>query len=698
MCNEIDTLIATTLRMLAADAVQQANAGHPGLPLGMADVATVLWTRFLKHNPADPTWPDRDRFILSAGHGSMLLYGLLHLAGYPLSLDDIQHFRQWASPTPGHPERDRERGIETTTGPLGQGLGNAVGLALAERWLAARFNKPGFDLVDHYTYVIASDGDMMEGISHEAASLAGHLGLSKLIVLYDDNGITIDGPTSLSFSDDVAARFAAYHWHTQQVDGHNMAAVDAAVRAAQAEAGRPSLILCRTHIGYRSPLQDTAKVHGQPLGEDNLRLTKETYSWPQEPRFYVPPEVYAYWAGRRGELAGRQAGWQALLDHYRQAYPDLAAQWDLMIGGELPPGWETALPAWSTSDKPLATRAASGQVLDALAPRLPMLLGGSADLTPSNNTRPKDARPVSRDDFGGTYIHFGIREHAMAGILSGLAIHGGIRPYGGTFLVFSDYMRPAIRLAAMMGAPVIYVFTHDTIGLGEDGPTHQPTEQMTALRAIPNLLVIRPADANETAHAWRVALEQRDGPTALILTRQSVPHVTPADNGLARGAYILADAASREGAPLSLSGPGQARAGNVVMIATGSGIGVEVGLATPEEQPDLVLIATGSEVSLALDARRQLAGEGITARVVSMPSWELFDAQPADYRAAVLPNGVPRLAIEAGVTLAWPRYVGLEGDTLGLDRYGASGPYKILYQQLGITVDAIVARAKALVK
>jgi len=577
-------------------------------------------------------------------------------------------------------------------------LGNAVGLALAERWLAVRLNRPDFPLVDHYTYVIASDGDMMEGISHEAASLAGHLGLSKLIVLYDDNGITIDGPTSLSFSDDVAARFAAYHWHTQHVDGHDMAAVDAAVHAAQAETDRPSLILCRTHIGYRSPLQDTAKVHGQPMGEDNLRLTKEAYGWPQEPRFYIPPEVYAYWAGRRGELASRQAGWQALLDRYRQAYPDLAAQWDLMIGGELPPGWETALPAWSDADKPIATRAASGQVLDALAPRLPMLLGGSADLTPSNNTRPKDARAVARGDFSGTYLHFGIREHAMGGILSGLALHGGIRPYGGTFLVFSDYMRPAIRLAAMMGAPVIYVFTHDTIGLGEDGPTHQPTEHMTALRAIPNLLVIRPADANETALAWRVALDRRDGPTALVLTRQSVPHVTPPDNDLARGAYILADAEPQEGVPQGLSDPGQARAGNVVRIATGGGIGIEVGLATPEEQPDLVLIATGSEVSLALDARRQLADEGIAARVVSMPSWSLFDAQPADYRAAVLPDGVPRLAVEAGVTLAWPRYVGLEGDTLGLDRYGASGPYKILYQQLGITVDAIVARAKALVK
>jgi transketolase len=689
MDNAIDTLSATTLRMLAADAVQQANAGHPGLPFGMADAATVLWTRFLKHNPADPAWPDRDRFVLSAGHGSTLLYGLLHLAGYPLTIDDIEHFRQWASPTPGHPERDPERGIETTTGPLGQGLGNAVGLALAERWLAARFNKPDFPLVDHYTYVIASDGDLMEGISHEAASLAGHLGLSKLIVLYDDNGITIDGPTSLSCSDDAAARFAAYHWHTQHIDGHDMAAVDAAVRAAKAETGRPSLILCRTHIGYRTPLQDTAKVHGQPMGEDNLRLTKENYGWPQEPRFYIPPEVYAYWEGRRSELAARQAGWQALLDRYRQAYPDEAALWDLMIGGRLPTGWEAALPAWGAADKPLATRSASGQVLDALAPRLPMLLGGSADLTPSNNTRPKDARAIARDDFSGTYIHFGIREHAMAGILSGLALHGGIRPYGGTFLVFSDYMRPAIRLAAMMGVPAIYIFTHDTIGLGEDGPTHQPTEHMTALRAIPNLLVIRPADANETARAWRVALERRDGPTALILTRQSVPHITPPDNDLDRGAYILAEAESHGGAP---------KAGDLLMIATGGGIGVEVSVAAQEEQPDLVLIATGSEVSLALDARLQLASEGIAARVVSMPSWELFDAQPDDYRAIILPDCVPRLAVEAGVPLAWPRYVGLGGGTLCLDRYGASGPYKVLFQQLGFTVEEIVARAKALLK
>jgi len=650
----LDRLAANTLRLLAADAVQQANSGHPGLPLGMADAAYVLWTRCLRHNPADPTWPNRDRFVLSGGHGSMLLYALLHLTGYPLPLEELKRFRQWGSKTPGHPEYDPHLGIETTTGPLGQGLGNAVGMALAERWLAARFNRPGFPVMDHFTYVIASDGDLMEGVSHEVASLAGHLGLSRLIVLYDDNGISIDGPTTLTCSDDVPARFRAYGWHTQQVDGHDMAAVETAIRAAQAETQRPSLIACRTHIGYGSPRQDTAKAHGEPLGEEDLRKTKEFFGWPQEPRFYIPEAVLPCFRRALTEGGRQQQEWTDLYQRWRQAYPDLAALWDTIFGDHLPAGWDAALPTFPP-DKPIATRAASGQVLDAIIPRLPMLLGGSADLTPSNNTRPKDAQAIRRDDFSGRYIHFGVREHAMGAMMNGMAQHG-LRPYGGTFFVFSDYMRPTIRLAAMMGLPVIYVFTHDSIGLGEDGPTHQPTEQITALRAIPNLVVIRPADANETVSAWRVALERRNGPTALLLTRQVIPIVTPVNNDLAHGAYILADYPS----------------------------------ASPSS---LVLIASGSEVGLALAARQKLAGEGIAARVVSMPSWELFDRQPADYRATVLPPGIPRLALEAGVTLAWGRYVGSDGDVIGLDRFGASGPYKVLFEQLGFSVDNVVRRA-----
>jgi len=656
--DETDRMVANTLRMLAADAVQQANSGHPGLPLGAADIVTVLWTRFLRHDPADPTWPNRDRFVLSAGHGSALLYALLHLSGYAMPLEELKRFRQWGSHTPGHPEYDPERGVETTSGPLGQGFANSVGMALAERWLAARFNQPGFPLVDHYTYVLASDGDLMEGISHEAASLAGHWGLSRLIVLFDDNRICIDGPTDLTCSDDVLARFAAYGWHTQRADGHDMAAVDASIRAAQAETERPSIIACRTHIGYGSPCQDMAKAHGAPLGEEGLSCTKEALDWPLEPRFYVPPTVRAAFERMRGDGAARQAEWEALCARYREIYPEKAAEWEMLMQGELPPGWESALPTFA-ADKPLATRAASGQVLDAIAPRLPMLLGGSADLTGSNKTRPQGAQAVRRGDFSGSYIHFGVREHGMGGILNGLALHGGLRPYGGTFLVFSDYMRPAIRLAGMMGLPVIYVFTHDSIGLGEDGPTHQPVEQLTALRVIPNLVVIRPADGNETAQAWRVALKRRNGPAALILTRQAVPPLTPADNNLACGAYVLEDA---EGGA-----------------------------------PDVILIASGSEVSLALAARQRLAEEGVGARVVSMPSWELFDAQPAAYRAAVLPAKVPRLAIEAGITLGWSRYVGERGGVLGLDRFGASAPYKVLFEQFGFSVDNVVKRVHMLV-
>ncbi len=653
--DEIDQLIANTIRMLAIDGVQQAKSGHPGMPLGTADLATVLWSRFLKANPANPQWPNRDRFILSAGHGSMLLYALLHLWGYPMPLDELQRFRQWNSLTPGHPERDVHLGIETTTGPLGQGLGNAVGIALAERWLAARFNKPGFPIVDHYTYVIASDGDLEEGISHETASLAGHLGLGKLIVLYDDNHISIDGPTDLSFSENIPQRFEAYDWHTQVVNGHDLQAVDAAIRAAQAETARPSLIACRTHIGYGSPKQDTSKAHGEPLGEDAVKATKEFFQWQLEPKFFIPDAIYARLNQIREIGKQREAEWNAMLSKYCAQYPELAAQWNDYIAGNLPAGWESALPALP-NDKPLATRAASGAVLEAILPKIPTMLGGSADLTPSNNTKTKDAKHLKRDDFTGTYIHFGIREHAMGGMMNGLALHG-LRPYGGTFLVFSDYMRPTIRLAAFMGLPVIYVFTHDSIGLGEDGPTHQPVEHITSLRAIPNLVVIRPADGNETVQAWKVALERKTGPTALILSRQAIPFVTPIKNDLARGAYVLADA----------------------------------------DPPRITLIASGSEVSVAMEARKKLAEEGIGARVVSMPSWELFDQQDATYRQSVLLPGVPRLAIEAGVSLAWGRYVGEQGKVIGLDRFGASAPYKVLFEQFGFTADNVIKHIKSII-
>jgi transketolase len=663
-----DRLAATTLRMLAIDAVDKANSGHPGLPLGAADIAIVLWTRFLRHNPADPTWPNRDRFVLSAGHGSALLYSLLHLNGYPMPLDEIMQFRQWGSHTPGHPEYDPERGVETTTGPLGQGFGNAVGLALAERILADKFNRPGYPIIDHYTYVLASDGDMMEGISHEVASLAGHLKLGRLIVLYDDNHISIDGPTELTFSDDVPARFAAYNWHVQRVDGLDMPAVDRAVRAALAEDQRPSLIACRTHIGFGSPRQDTAKVHGAPLGEADLRKTKEFFGWNPDDKFFVPAEVKSYFE-RNQDLGGaKQAEWEELLIGYRSAHPDLAEEWDRFTAGKLAPGWEKYLPSFE--DKPEATRVSSGKVLDAIAPHLPLLIGGSADLTGSNNTLPKDARKVSPGDYGGSYIFFGVREHGMGAILSGLALHG-LRPYGGTFLIFSDYMRPAIRLAALMGLPVIYVFTHDSIGLGEDGPTHQPVEHLAALRAIPNLVVIRPADGNETAKAWEIALNRKNGPTALILTRQNLPQITPQDDSLTKGGYIL------DG-----TGPGR--------ISKGDGT---------DKAPQLVLLATGSELHIALAAADRLAEEGIQSRLVSMPSWELFDAQPGEYRKDVLPRGIPRLSVEAGITWAWDHYL-QEGrdEPIGLDHFGASAPYKLIYEQFGLTAEKIADKARKLLR
>jgi transketolase len=659
--SELDKLTANTLRMLAADAVHQANSGHPGLPLGAADISTVLWTRCMVHNPLDPQWPNRDRFVLSAGHGSALLYALLHLSGYPLSLEELKRFRQWGSLTPGHPEYHPHLGIEMTTGPLGQGISTAVGMALAERMLAARFNRPGFPIVEHYTYVLASDGDLMEGISHEAASLAGHLGLNRLIVLYDDNGISIDGPTALSFSEDVLKRFEAYHWHTQRVDGHDMAAIEAAIQAAHFESDRPSIIACQTHIGFGSPLQDSSKVHGAPLGAEDMLLTREKLGLAQEDSFFIPQEVYDQFKAAQGRNASRQEDWQCLLKLYKQTHPELSNSYEAFLRGDLPVDLESLLPSFPT-EKPLATRVASGKVLSALAPQLSTLVGGSADLTPSNNTKPADGVGVKKGDYSGSYIYFGVREHGMGAILNGLALHG-MRAYGGTFLVFSDYMRPAIRLAALMGLPVVYVFTHDSIGLGEDGPTHQPVEHLTALRTIPNLVVIRPADANETAAAWKVALVRKDGPTALILSRQNLPVLPIVEGGVSKGAYIAAD--------------------------------------PPDGSPDLLLLASGSEVSLALDVKEALASEGVAARVVSFPSWELFDQQPKEYRNSVLLPGVPRAAIEAGVTLAWARYLCSDSCrhiTIGLDTYGASAPYKTLFEKFGFTVENIANKAKSMLE
>jgi len=651
----LDQLCVNTLRTLAMDGVQKANSGHPGLPMGVADVAYVLWTRFLKHNPANPAWPNRDRFVLSAGHGSMLLYSLLHLTGYDLSLEELESFRQWGSRTPGHPEHGLTPGVETTTGPLGQGFANGVGMAIAERFLAATFNRPGFPIFDHFIYSIVSDGDLMEGLSHEAASLAGHLGLGKLIYLYDDNEISIEGSTDITFTEDVPARFRAYGWHVQEVDGYDLDGIEAAIHAAREEAERPSLIVCHTHIGYGSPnKQDTAGVHGSPLGEEEVRLTKEALGWPPETRFFIPEEALVVFrqAVEQGQQAETQ--WRETFEHYKAAYPEDGVLLETLWADELPAGWADALPTFTLGDGPLATRKASGAVLNALAPALPTLIGGSADLAPSNSTLLKDCADFQRETPAGRNLHFGVREHAMGSILNGMALYGGVFPYGGTFMVFSDYMRPPVRLAAMMHLPVVYVWTHDSVWIGEDGPTHQPVEQLAALRAIPNLVVIRPADGNETVAAWRVALERRDGPTALALTRQKLPvlfeTMRNSAKNVARGAYILAESSGVSSA---------------------------------------LIIASGSEVHLALEARELLAQKGIGVRVVSMPSWELFDAQPASYQP---PPVTARLAIEAGVTQGWHKYVGPAGDVMGLDRFGASAPYKVLMEKFGFTAEAVAER------
>ena len=665
MMTKLDDLCVNTIRMLSVDGVEKANSGHPGMPMGAAGMAYVLWTRFLRHNPLHPKWYDRDRFVLSAGHGSMLLYSLLHLTGYDLPLEELMNFRQWGSKTPGHPEYGLAPGVETTTGPLGQGFSNGVGMAIAERYLAAHFNQPGHVIVDHYTYVIVGDGDLMEGISHEAASLAGHLGLGKLIYLYDDNHISIEGSTDIAFTESRTARFEAYGWHVQEVDdGNDLEAIETAITEAQKETGRPSLIAVRTHIGYGSPnKQDKAAAHGEPLGTEEIRLTKENLGWPIEPPFLIPDEAFTHFRQAVDKGEALEARWQEDFSSYKEANPDLAREWDIWMNGNLPEGWDSDIPDFPADKKGMATRVASGSVLNAVAPRLPNLLGGSADLAPSNKTEIKGEKDFQADIYEGRNLRFGVREHAMGSILNGMALHGGLMPYGGTFLVFSDYMRPAIRLAALMDLKVIYVFTHDSIGLGEDGPTHQPVEHLSALRTIPNLTVIRPCDANETSEAWRYALESQQGPVALALSRQGLPTLdrttfAPA-SGLSRGAYILHD--------------------------------------TKDGKPDVILIATGSEVPIALEAYEKLEEKGVKARVVSMPSWELFDKQPEDYQYQVLPSEIKsRIAIEAGITQGWHRYVGSTGEVIGLDSFGASAPYKVLYEKFGITVDRVVGKALAL--
>jgi len=678
----LDNECINTLRFLSVDAVQKADSGHPGMPMGAASMAYVLWTRFLKHNPANPEWFDRDRFVLSPGHGSMLLYSLLHLTGYDLPLEEIKQFREWGSITPGHPERGITPGVETTTGPLGQGFANGVGLAMAEAHLAAIHNRPGFEIVNHFTYGIVSDGDLMEGVSSEAASLAGHLKLGKLIYLYDDNHVTLSAGTDLTFTEDRARRFEAYGWHIQSVaDGNDLAAIDTALRAARCETQRPSLILVRTHIGYGSPhKQDSFEAHGSPLGVDEVRLTKENLGWPIEPPFYIPEQARGHFrqAVERGKLAETQ--WRDKLSTYARSFPELAKVLQQVMRGELPTEWDRDIPVFPADAKGLATRVAAGMVMNAVASRLPALIGGSADLNPSTHTALAelgDFEPGGMNgcdkqgavegvwDFAARNLYFGVREHAMGAILNGLAAHGGTLPFGATFLIFSDYMRPPMRLAALMGLHVIYVFTHDSIALGQDGPTHQPVEQLAGLRAVPDLTVIRPGDANETAVAWRVALEAKDHPVALVLTRQDVATIDrsqfAAADGLRHGAYVLADA---------LNG-----------------------------RPDVILIASGSEVGLIMAARQKLQDQKVYARVVSMPSWELFDAQPRSYREHVLlPSVRARLAVEAGASQGWHRYVGDRGDVLSVERFGASAPGDVVMREYGFTVANVCKRTLALLR
>ena len=663
---KLEELCINTLRFLAVDAVEKANSGHPGAPLGAAVMSYVLWDRFLKHNPIDPKWPDRDRFLLSAGHASAMLYSLLHLTGYDLSMDELKRFRRLGSKTPGHPEYGLTSGVESTTGPLGQGFANGVGMAIAERWLASHYNRPGHDVINHYVYAIVSDGDLEEGVASEAASLAGTLGLGKLIYLYDDNGISIEGDTDIAFLENVAQRFQAYGWHViESIDGMDAKAVDSSIRKAQAETARPSLIVCRTTIGYGSPNKaGTGAAHGEALGEEEVLLTKKQLGWPYHEPFTVPEEALAYFRKAQERGKDRQSQWEAQFEKYRQSFPEEAKQLEQDLSGDLPNGWDQELSdLFKPGDKPIATRSASGQVMNAVARKVHALTGGSADLAPSTKTLLKD-----HDHDGIEYydhnMHFGVREHAMGAIANGMALHGGTIPYTATFLIFSDYMRPPIRLAALMEQRVVFIFTHDSVGLGEDGPTHQPIEQLMGLRFVPNLVVLRPADATETAEAWKVALQRRHGPTIMALSRQNLPvldrtTLAPA-SGFSHGGYVLWEASS---------------------------------------QPDIILIGTGSEVHIALEAAQVLGEKGIAPRVVSLPSWELFDSQPVEYRHSVLPPEIKaRISIEAGTTLGWERYLGLDGVAVGMTGFGASAPIKDVYEHFGLTAEKVVNEAMGLIE
>lgn len=662
-----EQLFVNTIRMLAIDAVEKAQSGHPGLPMGMAQAAFTLWSRFLRFNPQNPHWFNRDRFVLSAGHGSMLLYSLLHLTGFAdMTMEQLKNFRQWGSSTAGHPEFGHAPGIETTTGPLGQGFANAVGMAMAERWLASHFNRPGFDVVDHYTYAIVSDGDLMEGIASEAASLAGHLKLGKLIYLYDDNRVTIDGYTDLAYTEDWAKRFEAYGWHVQRIDGMDGSAVQAAIEAAQADP-RPSIIGCKTIIGFGSPShQGTPSIHSDAVGPEELARVRETLGFPADTTFYVPEEVKSVRQQFIDVGQANQAAYDAMLAVYTQTHPDAATEFQRAIVGELPAGWEDALPTFEAG-KEMATRNAGGTVINALASVIPNLIGGSADLAASNKNTIKEGGDFQADSYGGRNFHFGVREHAMGGIVNGMAYHGGVFPYSATFFVFSDYMRPSMRLAALSGLHVIFIFTHDSVGVGEDGPTHQPVEQLPSLRAMPNMMVFRPGDANETTEAWRAALAHKSGPTLLALSRQNMPTLDRSGDGMgaateaAKGGYVLYQSA---------------------------------------EPAQVVLLASGSELGIAYEAAKALASEGMGVRVVSLPCWELFEQQSAEYRASVLPAGIPRLAIEAASTFGWERWVGNDpamGAVIGVDRFGSSAPYKRVYKELGLTAENVAARAKDLV-
>ena len=661
--SKIDELCINAIRVLSMDAVQKADSGHPGTPMALAPLAYVLWTRHLRYNPKNPNWIDRDRFVLSAGHASMLLYSVLYLTGYDLSLDDIKQFRQWESKTPGHPEYGYTDGVETTTGPLGQGIANSVGMAIAEAQLAALFNRPDHSPIDHHTYFIASDGDIMEGISHEVSSYAGHLRLGKLIGFYDDNHITIEGDTDLTFNDDTARRFEAYHWHLQRIeDANDLDAIDRAIVAAKEVKDRPSLIVIRSHIGYGSPNKvDTAEAHGSALGVDEIKLTKEALGYPSQEPFFVVPEALDRWRTMTDRGVQLENEWQQKYDAYKAAFSADALELERRLRGDLLEGWEALIPKFTAENGSVASRAASGIVLNAMAPKIPELVGGSADLASSTNTIVKGAASIAADNYAGRNFHFGIREHGMGAIMNGVSVHGGFIPYGATFLIFSDYMRPAVRLAAIMNRHVVYVYTHDSIGLGEDGPTHQPIEQLSTLRAIPDFTLIRPADASETAEAWRAALKQR-GPVALVLTRQKLGFIDrtkyASAEGVAKGAYVLSDSAG--GAP------------------------------------QVVLLSSGSEVALIVEAQQKLENEGIRARVVSMPSHELFAAQSNEYRESVLPPGIRRVSIEASHPMSWQRWVGSDGVALGINRFGASAPYKAIYEHLGLTVDKVVETARLL--